>query len=584
MKRLLILALVLLLAVGQVGAVRETLQDWSTTGISAVEYTRVSSGGLGGSTINPTIYVSSTTGVVNFVTCPGGRLGYWDRWWYIKNTDPTTFTYMAVDYYTESSGTLVIALLDSSGSTLWSTGQGYYGGTITAPTSLTRYEVKIVGGSPTLYTNGVAGTPGAPLSVNPSYVQIWSEYQDVGSGHVSHHIDNLVVGESDHHVVGSIPSNWTIIRDLTNPSATGVYAWNPSTSAWVLKNSNNFYIDADTDSTDSTYTENVIITNVQYGTIVNTTVIDSTVPRHQLTYNVNAFLNTPTALGTAIPDGEYSVCFQGSTVCENLWVISNGASISLDKTSYIIGDSAIVSYTMLPAYFDTATYTYTLKLLNVYGEEIESKPINSATGVDAFTFDTAGVQFIEVIATKKSDASTYILGYASTTVYEYLAFSGHVYDGNTTAALSGVAFNFTQGSTKVVGTSGYDGNFSASGFGSGSVLTYNFTKMGYYARNYSFTPLTTGTKALNVTLAPKPPIYTGIGLGGVLTDSVYGSTIPDVTVTATNGTILTVTANSRGYYIFDNTRGGPLTSGRCYQMNAVKTGYTFALPTACVGV
>ena len=83
--------------------------------------------------------------------------------------------------------------------------------------------------------------------------------------------DDVVIGGSDPHVVGALPSNWTIIRDFINPLADGVYAWNPATSSWVLENSNSFYIDADTSSQQSATTEYFDI--MYQGAIVNTTVI-----------------------------------------------------------------------------------------------------------------------------------------------------------------------------------------------------------------------------------------------------------------------------------------------------------------------
>jgi hypothetical protein len=547
MKRLLLALCILALLATPVAATRNTFQDWGYSGISFPTGIFFPAGSDG----NNYMY----SGLV------GGSL---------TNTNPSAMTYAAIDS-SSANHAIDAYLYDSSGTQI----SVVYGPTISPDWH--RQELKVIGGTPTMFLDGVQVDTGAVVLVNPSYIKWTSPYNTV-------YFDNVLYSESDHHVVGALPSNGTIIRDLIDPAVTGYYQWNPNTNAWVVKNNYYMYVIADTDSTDSTYTENLVITNTQYGTVINTTAIDSTVPRHQIKYNIADFLNTSTALGTTIPDGEYSVCFQGSAVCGNFWVISNGAAVSLDKTSYVVGESAIVSYTMLPAYFDTSTYTYTMKLLDAYGTVIESKAINSATGVDTFVLSTPGVRFIEVIATKNSDSSTYILGYASTTVYEYLQFSGHVYDGNTTLVLAGAAFNFTQGSTIVTGISGFDGNFTATGFGTGGVLTYNFTKSGYYPRNYSLIPITTGPKTLDVTLYSKTEPVTGSSILGTVTDSVYGSIIPMVTMYATNGTeVHSVVSNDKSFYVFDNNRGtgGPLVSGKCYQMNAVKTGYTFESPTGC---
>ena len=568
MKRLLLIALALVLIIASPAmALRSTFQDWD---YSAWE--NVAAGSY-----NP--YVSLTTGNValqlnTYYTSPVT----------IRNINGVPFTYAAFDLqnngYAGFPPSTTIYLYDSGKSLIQTFGidYSYYS------SGQHRVEIKIVGGTPMLYVDGGLYATGSVLSVNPYYIGIYPTPGSYYSGQ-SHSIivDNIILGEADHNVVGVIPSNGTIIRDLMNPSAMGYYQWNPSTSTWVLENSNYIYFYGDVDSTDATYTQNLQITNVQYGAVVNSTTIDSTIPYHFIPYNIANLLNTPTSLGTALPDGEYSVCFEGSAVCQKFWIISNGASVSLDKSSYVTGESAIVTSTMLPAYFDVVTYSYALVTKDVYGTTLNSQAINTATQTSTVTFDTAGVRYIEVVATKRSDSTTYIMGYASTTVYDYLQFSGIVYDGGTGAALSGAAYNFTSSSGIThAGTSGFDGNFTVTGFGSGGTLWYNFTKSGYVAYNYSFSPLSTGPKPLTITLKPVAPTGTGAMLQGVAHDDVYGSMIPSVTsVTATNGSEShTITPDATtSYYIFDDTRGGPLTAGKCYTLNAVKTGYLFVAPT-----
>jgi hypothetical protein len=177
----------------------------------------------------------------------------------------------------------------------------------------------------------------------------------------------------------------------------------------------------------------------------------------------------------------------------------------MDKTSYLIGDTAVATYFIPAPYWDTTTYSYKLRTVDIYGSTLSETSIPSASSSQYITFasaDGAGVRFVEIVRIKNSDSTESIIGYTSTTVYEYLGLSGKTYDGNTTLALSGVAFNVTQGSTIVTGTSASDGSFNASGFGTGAVLQYNFTKSGYKPWNFSFTPLATGTKTLDVTLYP----------------------------------------------------------------------------------
>lgn len=560
MKRLLLLLLLLALCAAPVLATRETLQDWSNS---------------------LTIIGTGTRYMVNSGSFNTFHLetGYGPIYLYMGNPSATPMDYSAAtETVTHTSGGCshgegAITLYDSNFNVLYQ-----YSDTLTCGgVPVGRYEVRMTGGQARIYRDGSYITQSGVLAVNPSYVYYGTYTPAYYYGYTEW--DNLIMGETDHHVVGALPSNWTIIRDLTNPAAIGVYAWNPTTSAWVLKNSNNFYIDADTDSTDATTSETFTITNVQYGTIVNTTTIDSTVPRHRLTYNITVFLNTPTALGTAIPDGEYTACFSGSVVCENFWVISNGAAVATDKSSYLVGETAIVTTTMLPAYFDTATYDYTLKSVDVYGTTLSTQTINTATQTSTISMTQDGVQFLEVVATKKSDGTINILGYAAVTVYEYLGFRGTVYDGVTQLPLAGAAYNFTQGGTIVTGTSGFDGNYSVSTFGTGSVLQYNFTKSTYHAWNFSLTPQSTGYKTLDVSLYPLTASGSGTMLQGVVHDNVYGNIIGGATITLTDGsTSYSVTGNDKAWYLFDNSHGGPLTAGTCYFLGATKTGFLFASP------
>ncbi|MDD2246319.1 MAG: hypothetical protein PHC39_04475 [Proteiniphilum sp.] len=554
MRRLLILALVLLLAVGQVGAVRVTYQDWGKHSDLINYY--------------PSVGYFQTYGFYP----PGGILatrGTYSSLSRISLYTPKEFTYSAWDVYTHHGDG--ISLRDASNNEIY-----MIPGSTVATWGTGRFELKMVGSQAKTYVGGVLKATSPVLSVNPSNIHIYV------SGDSLEAFDNILIAESDHHVVGSIPSNWSVVRDFTNPASTGVYAWNPSTSTWILKNSYIFYINADTDSTDSTYTENLIITNLQYGTIVNTTVIDSTVPFHQVAYDVNAFLNTPTALGTAIPDGEYSVCFQGSAVCENLWVISNGAAVTFDASSYSVDDTATVDYVISGGgYWDPATYTYKMIIQDIFGNVVSTQSITSQTGSKTYTFDssdTNGVYYAIVIATPIAGGDENWLNYDSAELSSYITIEGYVNNAQTAIPINISYVNITQGSLINAMTT-VDGNYSTTAgtaFLTGSSITINATSTGFKQYLYSFTPSTGSKKVINITLDPIAPTHTGLALNGIIRDTVYGRTISGVNVAITNATYgesYAVAANSVGYYLADESDGIYFTNGRCYSIAGTKTGY-----------
>lgn len=539
-----IILVVAVLLIPNVSAVRETFQDWENT------Y------GLEGTVVD---YDPSTT----------------NRGWVILSV-PSSSTGIVLggspfDYASFYLGAKRVSYINSA-QFLDHTGSTMCALSIPSP-KYGMFEIKVVGMQPRIYLDGVYKSQCAVQSVYPTYLRITSN---------SYYIDNILIGETDHHLIGAIPSNWTIQRDIINPAANGAYAWNPNTGSWVLKNSGYFYIDAVTDSQDDVYTENVIIKNMAYGTTFNITVVDSTIPYHTLAFSIDEFLNNPNPLGIATPDGEYRVYFENSPlVYESFWVISNGAVVETDKDNYTIGESAIVSITLLESYYDTDTYDYTWRVTNEYGETICDKPINSPTHVDTITFsesDGGGARYIMAIATEKTTGEERIIGYKILTVLEYLGFTGTVYDGPTETPLEGATVNFTQSSPElsVVATSGYDGNYTSTGFIEGSTITVNASAPGYHRYEYSFMPLGYGMKSVGITLVPIVTAHAGVGINGVTRDTVYGRPIGLATVTASNATYsesYSDYSNSVGYYQIDESDGAFLTNLRWYDVVGTKLKY-----------
>ena len=542
LKKGLFLLLVLILCIGSAGAITENFQSWGSNTILP------STGSI--------TLINGTTGEVALSVPQGG---------YTMNAQPVIFSYAAFDGF--GTANMYIYLLDANKNTI---------ATISAnsPTyCVGRNEINIVGMQPKYYCNGILISTGSLLAVNPSYLGYSNSF---GS---TPYQDNVVIGGSDLHVVGALPSNWTIQRDLLNPSATGVYAWNNATQAWVLQNSNYFYIDADTSSQQTATQENFDILNYNTGLIVNTTAInDQTSPYNQLQFNINTFLNTVTNLGTQLPDGEYTAEFRGyPTSAAYFWVISSGAVVSWDKTSYPQNAQATLTYTISPSYYQPSTYTYSLAVVSTTGQTLQTYILNSATGTETLPLNSAtfppGAYYAEILATPVGGGTAQIMNYAATQVTSYVYISGYVLNAETASPLTNANVTITQTGTSASALTGANGAYTISnGWLTGSTISMQTNLSGYTTDVNSFIPLGAGNLNITIPLLSTNATHTGVSIGGIVRDNQYGNPVPSATVnvynTSTSESYNNVT-NIAGYYLVNN-----LVGNRLYNVSSTKFGYS----------
>ena len=540
------IGLLLIACVGTVSAVgiRENFQDWSTGNFA----------NTGGTPIY--LYVTNE-GVVTSSVYAGE---------YIINTNPMTFDYVGFDLYRSGYVYLAINLYDSSFKSLSNVYYSSGGGK--------RFELKITGGQPLLYEDGTYVAKGnANLSIYPSYATIQAQ-----SGHRGY-FDNIVFNyaSGDNHVVGALPSNWTIQKDLINPASTGVYAWNNNTQTWNVTNSQSFYIDADTDSQDAVYTEYFDIINLNTGITVNTTTINSTIPRHQIEYNITQFLSdAQSAIGDQSIYGEYYAQFRGYPDSRDYFrVIASGASISTDKEKYPSGGTAEITYSISDGYYDTDTYDYAIKIMNIYGETVKTQAISAQSStvsvvLDSDTF-TNGAYYVELTATD-SDDTEYVMAYTAIEVTEYVYFHGYVHD-QTGAALSNATVNFTQESSTKSSLTTDAGYYSSDNDWLASTEINMTTSLAGYETDYNyFTPIASYDYEINITLLADNRTCSGICIDGVTRSGSTHTAIPSVAVylipNITQTGLQTDTSNSVGYYQFSS-----LTNATVYDIWSQKTGY-----------
>jgi hypothetical protein len=560
MKKLILISLILFLIIVPlpVSAIRTTFQDWTL--------------GAWTSSYPPYVYINYTNMSSGEVLVYGKYAGQ-----YLYNTVPTSADYIALDARNQTK----IELFDSGMASM---------GSLTIPCGAdnplvySRIEIKEVANVPKAYCNGTAYADYAFHATYPATIQISSPPM---SGTPKMKVDNIVMGETDHHVVGALPTNQTIATGVITPGAVGVYALDPDTGALIQTNPTSFYLTADTDSLGGLGTESFIITNAS-GTTVNTTMLNSALPVHIVRYDLSVFLNE----AKSIP-GQYGAHFGGSTVYDYFTITSAGATVSLDKAWYTIGDVMTTTYSINASTYDPINNYYSVVIKNATaGSTISTTSIGTQSGTSQYTIqatDQQGGVYSEIVQTPKLPVGSQgaVLNYATATIQQYATFYGYVNDAQYQTVISGAVVTLTQGSTVYTGTTGADGSYTSAGtnFINGTPMIINTTKATYFTYNTSITPISLASAYLNISMNRTTPGYTGEAIGGIYRDGYlsngmvyqgYGTPIGGGTILITNistGESYTQTTNPFGWYLCDEGSSCVLTTKRPYNLVGSKFGY-----------
>jgi hypothetical protein len=548
---------VLMVTVCPVMAITENFQSWGSSVFTPVANNEMTPNIVLGSNNDVGLYASFYYGAT------GGNPGF-------ININPVLFSYAAWDINNGGYSPVSSIYLEDSGHNVIAS-QG-------SPVGTGRFEVNIVGMQPKYYLNGVLYNTGPVLNIYPSYL-------DVGQGGESGtgNFDNIVIGGTDPHVVGALPSNWTIIKDLLNPTANGVYAWNNATQAWVLQNSNYFYIDADTSSQQSASSETFNILNTQTGTVVYTkTISNQASPQNTLQIPVSTFLNT-----SGVSTGQYTAEFAGYPAsAAYFWVISQGAAINWSQTNYPQNTNGGITYQISNSYYQTSSYTYSIAIVNTAGSTLQTFALNTQSGTETVSLNSAtypaGVYYAEVLATPVGGGTASIMTYAAMqiTVLDYI--SGFVNDAQMALPLVNAYVNVTQGLVNQAVLTSATGQYNLTqGWSVGAALTMVTNLTGYTNDAETFTPLAAGNINRNISLLSTSPSYSGTAVGGVVTDNQYYNPIPGATIYLANTTSsqqFSNSTNNAGYFYLNG-----LTHSYCYTESGKKAGYAnLTLPTVCV--
>ena len=466
------------------------------------------------------------------------------------------------------SGTGYIMLFDSSYNLMYE--QSF--------SNLGRYEMKMIGGSARIYNNGADIYHSGALAVNPAYVA-WGGYFSGSTGY-----DDIVYGDTESNYVIGMPEtnaggSYTFLlkKSIINPADRGLANGN----TYVVVNANNM---TTTFSKNNSGTETMYLKYIGTGVIVGCQSVSGYTGSVSWPLAEDIFNNANASYGS------YTAYLSGSPATlspTSIQYVASGASMAWGSHTYSTSDTGSYTWSISSDVWalSTSGYSFSAKVIDVYGATVSTTPITTQTGTGSYTFSSSnaqGVYYIALIA--NNGGSDAWIAYDYTTLTGYFALTGTVNDAVTAHSIAVANVSITQGglaSNTVTTTGAY--TTAGMAFGSGGVITINATATGYKQYRFVFTPLAAKSVARNITMYPNTITVSGVGLYGVANDTTYGNPISGVTVALTNttyGETHTALTNNAGMYIFDNSRSGILTSGYCYLVSTSILHYTQVYPTS----
>jgi hypothetical protein len=457
-------------------------------------------------------------------------------------------TYAAATFLGASAGNgqPVAVLYDGAGNVLYSKED-------TVQPAYTRYEVKMNGAQAYVYRSGtLIGTSGA-LAQNPSYIGFGTYNLGLGSTTYSSYWDDYVYGTSENKYIYDMPETgaYKLVNDAWNPAASGLY-----TSGGVIVDSNymstrfgrgNLAVPPDPLTNES-------INLVQWGGVIPyATLYTGSDYSGARIFNIHEAL-----INSSAPYGYYAITIPGSALYSDpILYESGGATVTWDKDIYSVGDTGvIVSYVASGGYWDPAVYDYQLVVQDIFGNVIKSQTVNTQSGSMSVTFtsnDNLGVYYA-ILKAKLKASPTYDIWMSvdAAELQAYIVFNGYVMNAESGAVLSDATVNVTQGTATKKSISGSYGWNSTNNWLSGSQFNITTNKSGYTSDVRLFTPLTSKSIALNISLVPSPATTVGTSTGGVVLDNVYGNPVVGAIYWVQNGTAYSSTTNIAGFARVDN--------------------------------
>lgn len=429
-----------------------------------------------------------------------------------------------------------------------------------------RIEILRVGSTAYIYRNGMQ-IQSAYCSGQPYNFKIYVSSDTGWEGILI--IDDVVIGGSEPNILGIIPEDWYVLKHPTDPTMHGLYD-----SAGQSVNTHIMHVTYGLDNPANASTK-IVMQPMGSGYFLNTTPVPNGTYQGIVAINITEnLINNPDA-----PPGFYYLkLMQGDALLDwGLFVYTNGGgTISFDEDAYVSMQTATVSHNI--PIFNIQDYTYRGQIIDIYGTEKTSWPINSQTGTHSvdLTDYSSGTYFLLLRATNRETGEEYVFDVDRAEVNEEIWITGKAYDAETGSPLANVTVEIGQFGTTTSNVTLADGSYATvKGLYADNPIAVNASRSGYTHNNFSFTPLGNGLKTINLYLIPSPPNFTGAAaIGGLVYDVPYRQAVGGATVTNANGTwnSTTIANSTTGYYIFND-----LTANESYTVKSTLTGH---LPSA----
>jgi len=235
--------------------------------------------------------------------------------------------------------------------------------------------------------------------------------------------------------------------------------------------------------------------------------------------------------------------------------------INFNKDGYAISEKGYISYTLYSP--DFTTYTYRIRLTDMYGTEKEKWTLSDETGkveFDTTNYDS-GHYFAELQRVTKATGEISICSFDDMHISEMVLVEGVTYDAKNTTCLPAVNISFLQNTVYYNTTSNAtNGEYNITDLSIDININVNASKANYTHNDFSFTPLRSGLYNIDLFLLPdenhiniNPPAIVGL-----VQSYPFYQNVSEATVNLWNDTIGLATnniTNSMGYFefILDNT-------------------------------
>ena len=383
-------------------------------------------------------------------------------------------------------------------------------------------------------------------------------------------VDHVVItGAAPYNIIDTIGLGWYARKDMLDPTLVGLYS---DTNTLVSPDTMRSFWSISPYLTSGWKTSTWIVRtrNLLTGAIVNVTTIPD-IERNWATGNVSYNLTTM-LFSSAAPYGIYvQDLFKGTSLEDTTMFMytSSGATITWDKDEYGIGDTATITTDVSPGYWDSSTYTYTGKIIDLYGVTHDTWSITSQTmdhTVDLTSYPV-GDYYAVIVAT--AGGTDYYMAFDIASITDKVNILGHTVNAYTGGVVPLTHVSFIQGGVFHNSVSAADGSYNETGLLWGNEIGINATKTDFNFTAFAFTPPAAGTYTLNLSLLPDY-IPNSTAIAGIVYDDWSHTAVPGATVWLSNATWTgaSTTATGMGFYMFDG-----LAAGESYLINATATGY-----------